>query len=94
MNLDQRSQHINTEIGLIIDSPDLAQQTAQRFDAMVKPENCYIVSLLPDGSGKPRLVWRTEENGHPVEYNREPARSGLQRFKAKLLSLVPMEREL
>ena len=28
MNFDQRSKHLNTEIGLIIDSPELAQQTA------------------------------------------------------------------
>jgi putative cardiolipin synthase len=95
MNLDQRSQHINTEIGLIIDSPDLAQQTAQRFEDMVKPENCYIVSLIPaSAEGKPRLVWRTVENGQTVEFNKEPGRSAWKRFKAKLLTIVPMNREL
>jgi putative cardiolipin synthase len=95
MNLDQRSQHINTEIGLIIDSPDLAQQTAQRFEDMVKPENCYIVSLIPaSAGGKPHLVWRTVENGHPAEYTKEPGRSAWKRFKAKLLSFLPLEREL
>ena len=31
MNFDQRSKRLNTEIGLIIDSPELAQQTALRF---------------------------------------------------------------
>jgi cardiolipin synthase C len=33
MNFDQRSKRINTEVGLIIDSPELAQQTAIRFEA-------------------------------------------------------------
>lgn len=95
MNLDQRSQHLNTEIGLIIDSPDLAQQTAQRFEDMVKPENCYSVSLIPESTGgKPRLLWRTVENGDTVEYNQEPGRSAWKRFKAKLLSLLPIDREL
>ncbi|HEY0747848.1 MAG TPA: phospholipase D family protein [Steroidobacteraceae bacterium] len=95
MNLDQRSQHINTEIGLIIDSPDLAQQTAHRFEDLVKPENCYWVSLIPaSAGGKPHLVWRTVENGHPVEYTKEPGRSAWKRFKAKLLSFLPLEREL
>jgi len=34
MNFDQRSMHLNTEIGLIIDSPELAQQTVARFESM------------------------------------------------------------
>lgn len=31
MNFDQRSMHLNTEIGLIIGSPALAQQITARF---------------------------------------------------------------
>jgi len=95
MNYDERSKRINTEIGLIIQSPELAQQTARRFDAMVKPSECYIVGLIPTGaSGKSRLVWRTEKDGRMVEYAREPARSGWQRLKVKLLALLPIDREL
>jgi putative cardiolipin synthase len=35
MNFDRRSMHLNTEVGLIIDSPALAEQIAPRFEAMV-----------------------------------------------------------
>jgi len=95
MNLDQRSQRINTEIGLIIGSADLAQQTALRFESMVKPENCYALSLKPAGApDKSRLTWRTEESGGVVDYVREPGSSGWRRLQAKMLALVPMEREL
>jgi putative cardiolipin synthase len=98
MNYDQRSKRINTEIGLIIDSPEIAQQEAQRFEAMVKPEACYIVELNSSSSGvhgsPSRLVWRTEKDGRMVEYTHEPARSGWQRFKVKLLALLPLDREL
>ncbi len=95
MNFDQRSQHINTEIGVIIGSPDIAQQTALRFENMVKPENCYAVALSPPRlAGKSRLVWRTEEDHHEVEFNREPARSGWQRLQSRLLALLPLDREL
>src|SRR5258706_8895590 len=92
MNYDQRSKRINTEIGLIIDSAELAQQTARRFDAMVKPDDCYIVELRPAGppGNSSRLVWRTEENGHVVEYTHEPARSGWQRLEVKFLALLPL----
>jgi putative cardiolipin synthase len=95
MNFDQRSQHINTEIGVIIGSSEIAQQTARRFENMIKPENCYILALSPAGTQhKSRLIWRTEQDNHKVEYDREPARSGWQRLQAKLLSLLPLEREL
>jgi putative cardiolipin synthase len=95
MNFDQRSMHLNTEIGLIIDSPELAQQTAARFEAMVQLANSYEVALRPGGvDGKPRLLWRTEEEGKTVEYDTEPARDRQQRMRALLLSLLPLDKEL
>jgi putative cardiolipin synthase len=95
MNFDQRSQRLNTEIGLIIDSPELAQQTALRFETMIKPVNSYVLALRPPSVGAPpRLVWDTQEDGNAVEYTREPARSDWQRVKLKLLSLFPLDGEL
>lgn len=95
MNFDQRSMHLNTEIGLIIDSPALAQQVAARFDAMVQPVNSYMLALRPNDAGRaPRLVWRTQEDAKAVVYETEPARSDQQRFKANILSLLPLDKEL
>jgi putative cardiolipin synthase len=96
MNFDQRSMHINTEIGLIIDSPELASQTAARFANMVQPGNSYAVVWEGDGAeSAPRLSWRTEENGKPVSYRHEPARGGnWQRFKVWLLTWLPLSGEL
>jgi putative cardiolipin synthase len=95
MNFDQRSMHLNTEIGLIIDSPELAQQAATRFAAMVSPPNAYEVLLQPRGNGRsPQLVWRTQEAGQPVDYDREPARTNAQRLEVKLLSVVAIDKEL
>lgn len=51
MNFDQRSMHLNTEIGLIIDSPELAQQITARFEAMVQPANSYRLELRPNDAG-------------------------------------------
>jgi cardiolipin synthase C len=95
MNFDQRSKRLNTEVGLIIDSPELAAQTAARFDAMTQPANSYVLSLAPgSASGQPRLVWNTLEDGKPVEYTREPARSEWQRMKVGFLSMLPLDAEL
>jgi putative cardiolipin synthase len=95
MNFDQRSMHRNTEIGLLIDSPDLAQQIAARCAAMMQPANSYTLALRPkDGEGSTDLVWHTQENGKAVDYYTEPARSAWQRFNANILSLMPMDKEL
>lgn len=95
MNFDQRSMHLNTEIGLIIDSPALAQQIAARFEAMVQPVNSYKLSLRQNDAGRPpTLLWQTHENGHELEYDREPARSEEQRLKVNLLTLLPLDNEL
>ena len=91
MNFDQRSKHLNTEMGLIIDSPELAQQTAARFDAMAQLENAYVPTLI---TGGPPLVWHSEENGQAVEYSREPERRGWQRWELNFFSLLPLEKEL
>ncbi len=95
MNFDQRSKRLNTEVGLIIDSPELARQTAARFDAMVNPQNSYTLVLRADATGHgTHLVWLTEEDGKDVEYTHEPARGTWQRIELQLLSLLPVGKEL
>ena len=92
MNLDVRSRRLNTEMGFIINSTELAQQEAARFEAMTRPENAYSVTLRPGSDSQ--LVWHTVENGKPVDYDTEPARSTWQRFEAEFLSWLPLDREL
>ena len=95
MNFDQRSKHLNTEIGLLIDSPELAQETVARFDRMVQPENVYRPAWREPSAAAPgRLVWDTREDGKDVEYVREPARSSWQKFKLTVMSWLPVNREL
>jgi putative cardiolipin synthase len=95
MNFDQRSRNLNTEIGLIIDSPELAQQTAARFESIVAPANSYGLSLRADDTGgSSDLRWRTEESRRSIEYAREPARSDWQRVQVDFLSLLPLDKEL
>src|SRR5208283_2740146 len=95
MNFDQRSKRLNTEIGLIIDSTELAEQALARFERMTQPENAYVLSLRKRGSGSDRVVvWDTVENGKTVEYWVEPARNSWQRFKLRFLALLPIGREL
>src|SRR5581483_2897856 len=45
MNLDQRSVRLNTEMGLIIESDQLADTIGARFDGLASPDNAYEVVL-------------------------------------------------
>lgn len=95
MNFDQRSKILNTEIGLIIDSPQLATAAATRFDDLVQLKNAYSVRLAPVQDGeRPHLVWKTERDGVVTEHSMEPARSEWQRLKMRMLSWLPLDKEL
>lgn len=95
MNFDQRSKNLNTEIGLIIDSPEIAQQEALRFESMTRPESAYVLSLRNFGHGDSWIVvWDTIENGKPLQYTQDPARSRWQRLKMKIFAVLPDRGEL
>jgi putative cardiolipin synthase len=92
MNLDQRSLHLNTEMGVIIDSPELARQIATRFADIAQFANSYVLMLDPvDGMGKRALVWRTLEDGKMTDFREEPAVTPWQRLKVDLLSILPLD---
>ncbi|MBS0380763.1 MAG: phospholipase D family protein [Proteobacteria bacterium] len=95
MNFDARSRRINTEIGLIVHSPELAGQAHRRFEAMIQPSNAFHVTLADNASGSSTsLRWSTQTGEGPVEYTREPARSFWQRLTVKTLTLLPIDDEL
>jgi putative cardiolipin synthase len=95
MNYDQRSKSLNTEVGLIIDSPVLAAQITGRFEHMTQPENAYVLTLQDGAAGTAaKIAWDTLENGKPVKYAREPGSSAWQRFKLAFLALLPVGGEL
>lgn len=92
MNFDRRSMLINTELGLIIDSPELARQVAAHFESIADPANSYEVMLgQDDGGGSPRLRWRTGKDGEVVELDAEPARSLWQHLTVGFLLMLPLD---
>jgi putative cardiolipin synthase len=95
MNFDQRSKRLNTEIGLIINSKELANGAATRFAELTQPSNAYTLELENGGTNKTaRLVWKSEVDGQPVNSTVEPSRSRWQKIKMKLLLLLPLDKEL
>lgn len=85
-NFDPRSAELNTEMGFVIDSPSLAQNIADAFDAGI-PESAYEVLL----SGTGQLVWIEHVAGKVLRHETEPGTTFWQRTKVRLLSLLPLE---
>jgi len=93
-NFDQRSLHLNTEIGLMIDSPELARQVVARFDTIAQPANSFVLALNDAPDGTRRIVWQSEKDGRPVVYETEPGNDRWREFKVDLYAMLPIEAEL
>ena len=89
-NLDPRSAAINTEAGLYIESPELAERLTAYMATGVVPANSYRVLLDPDG----RIIWETVRDGQTVRYRDEPGTGFRRRFVADLLKLLPIDSQL
>lgn len=84
LNFDPRSIDINTEMGLLIDSPALGEFLTKDVRKSV-PEIAYQVKM--DDSGK--LSWHATIDGEQVVETTEPQTSGWQRFNAWFLKIAP-----
>lgn len=85
-NIDQRSRNLNTEMGLVVDSPSMARQLSASFDKNLT-EHAYEVKLAPDGA----LYWIGTQKGVVTRYDTEPGTTFLQRLGVKVLSWLPID---
>jgi putative cardiolipin synthase len=88
-NFDPRSALLNTEMGLVIESADLARAIAAAFDSEV-PLRAYEVKLSEEG----RLYWVERTASGETRYDTEPGAGFFLRTWVGFLSVLPMEREL
>jgi putative cardiolipin synthase len=95
-NLDPRSHDLNTEVAVVVNSPELSARLADIIDEDRQPTRSWLIRLQPDPSappdqkGTPKLVvtWTGEVDGKPVTLLHEPMTFG-QRLKVFLLSSIP-----
>jgi putative cardiolipin synthase len=88
-NWDPRSIDINTELGIIIDSPEMASRVADLIYAAA-PALCYQPFLNDKG----RLRWREFKNGQERILDHEPDTSFFTRLKANLGRALPIRGQL
>jgi putative cardiolipin synthase len=86
-NFDERSAFLNTEMGLLIDSPVLAQELVGVFGTDI-PNAAYEVRLTADGD----LEWIEQtESGGEKRYTADPGTGWFKRATVGFLSILPIE---
>jgi putative cardiolipin synthase len=80
-NLDPRARDYNTELGVLIDNPELAEELAQLAEELMQPQNSWQVKLNDEG----KLVW---QSGDDIR-TRQPAQNFWQRVMDLFFKLFP-----
>ena len=86
-NFDPRSALLNTELGLVIESPMLSGSLARMFDE-VAPLAAYEVRLATDGQS---LEWLERTPQGAVRHTTEPGTTTMRRLGVELMSVLPIE---
>ena len=86
LNFDPRSINLNTEMGVVIESPEIAKEIQTIFDLRVL-ENSYEVLLKKNGG----LRWIEKTENGDIVYNREPKTGWIQLRMIRFLSRLPIE---
>ena len=90
MNLDPRSAFTNTEIGFVVDAPDLAGGLCTGIDEMLA-RAAYRLELQPVKGSRPRIEFVGVEDEQEMRYDADPRSTVWQRFKSFVLSLLPIK---
>ena len=88
-NFDPRSVHLNTEMGILLESPELASATAEGLRAAL-PEAAYQVTV----DEHHKLHWTTWQEGETSTFTHEPDTGFWKRFSAALMELLPIRGQL
>ena len=86
-NLDPRSVYLNTEMGVVVDSPVLAQRLSLALDAKI-PNHAYTVHLSADGNS---LEWTEQTDSGNRIYTTEPQTGFIRRMLVDFLAILPIE---
>lgn len=86
-NFDQRSAHLNTEMGLLIDSPALAQHMETVFANEI-PKGAYQVRVA---AGDDDLEWIEQTPSGEIRHDSEPGVGFLRGLWVGFMSLLPID---
>jgi putative cardiolipin synthase len=85
-NMDPRSLHLNTEIGIFIQSSELNQRLREKLEIDFHKRNAWHLQVADNGE----IVWVADD----LVLNSQPADSVFQRLEDWFLSILPIEEEM
>ena len=86
-NFDPRSAYLNTEIGVLLNSPSLARAVHHTMDENLSN---YAYKLVLDANQ--RMNWKIKlDNGQTRTYHKEPKMKWWQRTGMKMIAWLPIE---
>ena len=93
LNLDPRATEHNTEIGVVLEVPEIAEEMALWFEENIE-KIAFRLELKKDHDRVERLYWHGWEDGKQVVYTREPHTGFWRRFGISFMSMLPIESQL
>ncbi|MEA3276526.1 MAG: phospholipase D family protein [Pseudomonadota bacterium] len=93
LNLDPRSVHENTEIGVVLTSPEVGSRIGPALDEAID-RVAFRLALETDQQGNEKIVWHEEGGGEGQTYSVDPHTSFWQRFGVGFMGLLPVESQL
>jgi len=92
-NLDPRSVSENTEIGLLIESPEIAGGMGDWFDSNID-QLAFRLELVTEADGRERILWHGLVDGEENVFEADPYTSVWRRMGVGLSGLLPIESQL
>jgi putative cardiolipin synthase len=93
LNLDPRAVLHNTEIGVVLEVPEIAEEMTTWFEENIE-QLAFRLELKKDENGYERLYWHGWEAGKQVVYTHEPHTGFWRRFGISFMSIWPIESQL
>jgi putative cardiolipin synthase len=93
MNMDERSKLLNTEMGVIVDSPPLAEAVADFFASATAPASAFALRLSGSAEDHQRKVeWiSTGADGKEVVSEEPPGATTGRRIESTFMRMLPIE---
>lgn len=93
LNLDPRSFYENSEIGLVLNSAEIAEGMAQQLDTDME-KYAFRLELTEDEDENEYLLWHGYEDDEAVVFDVEPHTSFWRRLGVGFMGLLPIESQL
>jgi putative cardiolipin synthase len=93
LNLDPRAVVHNTEIGVVIQSPEIGSDMATAIDKYIQ-EAAFRLELVKNANGSEGIRWYGLVDGEEKVFNVDPYTGFWRRFGIGFMGLLPIESQL